>query len=153
MPTWLEGWSFSGTYVCRFCVGQWSQFQEQEVRTGAFPSRTKQQYEVDIATALAGTTHSRGVKRPCAITSRLSHFHVRTAYPPDVLHNLLEGIVPVELALCLDLLIKKKYFSYEESSNSSHTSGKTVQILPKMFHQTLPPIEPLVAMQLKIGVY
>lgn len=106
--------SFSGTYVCRFCVGQRSQFQKQEVRTGAFPSRTKQQYEVDIETALAGNTHSRGVKRPCAIIQRLSHFHVITGYPPDVLHDLLKGIVPVELALCLDILIKRKYFSYEE---------------------------------------
>lgn len=34
--------------------------------------------------------------------------------PPDVLHDLLEGIAPVELALCLDILIKKKYFSLEE---------------------------------------
>ncbi len=44
----------------------------------------------------------------------LSHFHVTTGYPPDVLHDLLEGIVPGELALCFALLIKKKYFSLEE---------------------------------------
>lgn len=37
-----------------------------------------------------------------------------TGYPPDVLHDLLEGIVPVELALCLDILIKKRHFSLEE---------------------------------------
>lgn len=36
--------SFSASYVCRFCVGERSQFQELEVRTGAFPSRTKQQH-------------------------------------------------------------------------------------------------------------
>ncbi len=34
--------SFSGSYFCRFCVAERSQFQETEVRTGEFPSRTTQ---------------------------------------------------------------------------------------------------------------
>lgn len=106
--------SFSGSYVCRFCVGQRSQFQEQEVRAGAFPTRTREEYDLDIERALAESTHSRGVKRHCAITQKLSHFHVTTGYPPDVLHDLFEGIVPTELALCLNVLIKKKYLTYEE---------------------------------------
>lgn len=106
--------SFSGSYICRFCVGERSQFQELEVRTGVFPGRTKLQHQLDVEAALASNTHSRGVKRHCAITQRLNHFHVTTGYPPDVLHDLLEGIVPVELALCFDILIKKKYFSFEE---------------------------------------
>lgn len=70
-------------------------------------SRTEHQHQVDIEAALAGDTHSHGVKRHCAITERLNHFHVTTGYPPDVLHDLLEGIVPVELALCFD---KEKMF-------------------------------------------
>lgn len=105
--------SFSGSYVCRVCLGQRSQFQELEVRTVAFPCRTKQQHQLDIETAATSDTSSHGVKRPCAITERLAHFHVTTGYPPDVMHDLLEGIVPVELALCLQILIKK-YFSLEE---------------------------------------
>ncbi|XP_049330682.1 uncharacterized protein LOC111195788 isoform X1 [Astyanax mexicanus] len=106
--------SFSASYICRFCIGERSQFQELEVRTGAFPSRTKHHHQLDVEAALASNTHSHGVKRHCAISERLSHFHVTTGYPPDILHDLLEGIVPVELALCLDILIKKKYFSLEE---------------------------------------
>lgn len=42
------------------------------------------------------------------------HFHVTSGYPPDVLHDLLEGIISVELALSFDIFIKKKYFSLEE---------------------------------------
>jgi len=106
--------SFNGSYVCRFCVGERSQFQEIEVRSGTFPGRTKEQHRLDVEAALASDTHSHGVKRHCAITQRLNHFHVTTGYPPDVLHDLLEGIVPVELALCLDILIKKRHFSLEE---------------------------------------
>lgn len=106
--------SFSGSYVCRVCLGQRTQFQQLEVRTGSFPCRTKQQYQLDVEAAAASDTPSHGVKRPCAITERLDHFHVTTGYPPDVMHDLLEGIVPVELALCLCVFIKKKYFSLEE---------------------------------------
>lgn len=106
--------SFSGSYVCRFCVGERSQFQELEVRAGAFPGRTKWQHKLDVEAALSGNTHSHGVKRHCAITQKLNNFHVTTGYPPDVLHDLLEGIVPIELALCLNILIKKKYFSLVE---------------------------------------
>lgn len=106
--------SFSGSYVCRFCIGDRSQFQELEVRTGEFPCRTKQQYQLDVDAALASNNHSHGVKKHCAVTQKLSYFNVTTGYPPDVLHDLFEGIVPLELALCLAVLIKKKYFSLEE---------------------------------------
>lgn len=66
---------------------------------------------MDIEAAFASNTHSRGVKRQCTITERLNHFHVTRGCPPD---DLLESIVPLELALCLDILMEKKYFSLEE---------------------------------------
>ena len=46
-----------------------------------------------------------GVKRSCPLSESLEHFHVVNGYPPDLLHDLLEGIVPTELALCLKALI------------------------------------------------
>ncbi len=45
------------------------------------------------------------------MTKHLTHFHVSTGYPPDVLHDLFEGVVPVELAHCISLLISKKYLT------------------------------------------
>ncbi len=38
----------SGSYICRFCLGDNSKFQVEEVRTGAFPLRTKEQHEMHI---------------------------------------------------------------------------------------------------------
>lgn len=58
--------------------------------------------------------HSFGVKRQCAFTEKLSNFHVLSGYPPDLLHNVFEGIVPVELALCFDVFIKKKYVTVSD---------------------------------------
>lgn len=36
--------NFSGSYICRFCLGDKSKFQVEEVRTGAFPLRAKEQH-------------------------------------------------------------------------------------------------------------
>lgn len=47
------------------------------------------------------------------LTENLSHFDVTTGYPPDLLHDLFEGLVPVELAQCLGMLMSKKYFSLD----------------------------------------
>lgn len=55
-----------------------------------------------------------GVKRQCALTAKLKYFHVLSGYPPDVLHDLFEGIVPLEIALCLGVFIQNKYFTLEE---------------------------------------
>lgn len=34
-------------------------------------------------------------------------------FPPDILHDLLEGLVPFELSLCFQKLIDQKYISLE----------------------------------------
>lgn len=54
-----------------------------------------------------------GVKGSCPLSESLQHFHVVDGYPPDMLHDLLEGIVPIELALCLKALISKRLISLE----------------------------------------
>jgi len=64
------------------------------------------------------SSHCCGVKRQCPFSEKLDHFHVTSGYPPDVLHDLLEGIVPVELALSFDVLIKKKYLSFIELNSA-----------------------------------
>lgn len=45
--------------------------------------------------------------------NKLSYFHCITGFPPDLLHDLLEGIVPVEICLCLKKFITKKYISLD----------------------------------------
>lgn len=52
-----------------------------------------------------------GVKKDCPL-NRLAHFHAAKGFPPDFLHDLFEGIGPVEL--CLSDLIAKKYFTLND---------------------------------------
>lgn len=71
-----------------------------------------------MKTAQENGTSCCGVKRECVFTKHLSHFSVLSAFPPDVLHDVFEGVVPVELAQCLNLLISKKYFTLESLNKS-----------------------------------
>lgn len=41
-----------------------------------------------------------GVKGSCPLSDHL-HFHVVDSFPSDILHDLLEGIIPSELCLCI----------------------------------------------------
>ncbi len=108
--------SFTSSYVCRWCLGERSQFPESEVRTGTFPPRTKEEHRVHVQTAQESTGGCLccGVKQLCPLTEKLQHFDVMSGYPPDLLHDLFEGIVPKELALYLAALIKGRYFTLIE---------------------------------------
>ncbi|KAL0194605.1 hypothetical protein M9458_008177, partial [Cirrhinus mrigala] len=110
--------SFSGEFFCRFCVGKSSDVQAKEVQSGAFNLRNKDLHKDHVKTAQEKGTSYCGVKRECVFTKHLSYFNVLSAYPPDVLHDIFEGVVPIELAQCLALLISKKYFTLESLNES-----------------------------------
>lgn len=93
--------SFSASHFCRFCIAEQSQIQEHEVGEGLFALRTKFNHAMHVKAALSDVaeTHHCGVKRQCPISEKLTYFHATSRYPPDALHDLLEGIVPVEISL------------------------------------------------------
>lgn len=105
--------SFSSGYICRFCTGTKSDIQTKEVKSGALTLRTKELHEYFVTSARQNRASCFGVKKSCPITDALAHFSVETGYLPDIMHDLFEGIVQVELARCLTVLISKKYFSLE----------------------------------------
>lgn len=107
--------SFSVDKFCRFCMASRSETQEQMVCPGAFELRNKDNHDRQVQEVLKDPELGRtyGVKKECPFTAKLEHFHVVKGYPPDLMHDLLEGIVPMELSLCLSDLISKGYFSLE----------------------------------------
>lgn len=106
--------SFWGQYFCRFCTAERAETQVKEVRSGAFTPRNKELHQVHINTAQSKGGSFFGVKKVCIFTERLAPFCVTSGYPPDVVHDLFEGIVPVELALCFGVLISKNLFTLED---------------------------------------
>lgn len=103
--------SFTGPYYCRFCTATGPDIVSNEVRSGNFSIRTKEIHETHVRVALDSGSSCFGVKRSCPLTKALSHFHVVRGYPPDIAHDLFEGIVPAEIAHCLtSLIIKEVYY-------------------------------------------
>ena len=107
--------SFTVYRFCRFCMATRSDIQDKDVSSATFEPRTKETHNRQVQEVHQDPTLAReyGVKRGCVLTDSLEHFHVISGYPPDILHDLLEGVVPAELALCISDLISKKYFTLE----------------------------------------
>lgn len=112
LPGFVE--NFSGEYFCRFCNATRTDIQSKEVRDGVFPLRSEEQHDVHVADACEKEEACFGVKNACPLSVNLSYFKVTAGFPKDVAHDLLEGIVPVELAGCFEICIKKKYFTFDQ---------------------------------------
>lgn len=106
--------SFRSEYVCRFCLATLDQFQSHEVAEGEFSLRTKVTHDLHVQNVSSRNGESNcGVKGDCVLKQKLQYFHPITGFPPDILHDLLEGIVPVELALCIQKMIRLKHFTLD----------------------------------------
>ncbi len=107
--------SFTVEHPCRFCFAKRSEIQEKEVQSGAFELRTKQQHDRQVAEVLnyVSLVKQYGVKGGCVLSERLEHFHTVGSFPPDIMHNLMEGVIPTEMSLCINYLVLRKLISLE----------------------------------------
>lgn len=105
--------SFIVDKFCRFCLASSRDAKKHEVSSGFFQHRDKVSHDRQVQEVREdpGLSRTYGVKRACPLTENLMYFHAVTGYPPDILHDFLEGIVPIELSPCLKDLIGKKYFT------------------------------------------
>lgn len=135
--------SFVSDKMCRFCMATWQEIQDYEVRSGHFCLRTKQDHDRHVREVQQDAQMAKqyGVKGSCPLSVHLEHFHVVDGFPPDILNDLLEGIIPSELCLCIQDFIKKKFFTLEMMNHAikdfpyTH-SDKTnqPQTISKTFH-------------------
>lgn len=89
--------SFNVDKFCRFCSASRSDIQSCSVQRNSFLLRTKESFNENLS-RLRENEHLKsveGVKRDCVL-NKLSYFHCITGFPPDFLHDLLEGIVPLK---------------------------------------------------------
>ncbi|KAK0151755.1 hypothetical protein N1851_006855 [Merluccius polli] len=105
---------FQSQYVYRLCTATGDKVQSHDVGGGEFCLRTKASHDSVVHAVMHGDSQSQcGVHGDCDLSQSLEYFHTVTGFPPDVLHDLFEGIVPVELALCIGEMIRCKYFTLE----------------------------------------
>ncbi|KAK0142283.1 hypothetical protein N1851_020018 [Merluccius polli] len=103
--------SFRSTYFCRFCLATKQKCKYQML----YLMRTKDLHDKHVQEIQNNDSQKKyGVKQSCVLSDHLSYFHPITGFPPEILHDLFECVVPVELAHCLKGLIAKKYFTLEE---------------------------------------
>ena len=109
----VENFSKS-SHFCRFCDVDRVTFQLSPLSTGS--KRTKQSYQQHVHELRAGNTDTVcGIKFD-SVFNQLCYFHVcQPGLPPCLGHDLFEGVVSVDLALCINHLAnQEKQFSFVE---------------------------------------
>ena len=66
--------------------------------------------------------NSRGLKSMCPLNV-LSSFHCINGFPPDVLHDVMEGVIPEDLLAIIRILSKKGWFSIAEYNVAMENLG------------------------------
>ena len=104
--------SFSVEKFCRFCSASRSDTQQHDVCSGFFHMRDKESHDRQVQEVRGDPRLGRsyGVRGAGPLSQKLKHFHVVSGYPPDILHDILESVVPTEVSQCLSDLIGKHYF-------------------------------------------
>lgn len=88
-------------YFCRFCLATQTDMQTSDAVNGCFEIRIKDLHNNLVREVQTnGIGESCGVKYSCDFTDHLSNFHQITGFHPDLLHDLLGGVVLVQLVHC-----------------------------------------------------
>lgn len=100
--------SFSANHCCRFCLCHKTQLHTMCEEDGDI-MRTERSYENEI---LINNYSLTGRKEEC-VWHAIDSFHVSNNHSVDIMHDLYEGVAPLEIALLLENLIKKDEFTLE----------------------------------------
>jgi len=106
--------NFSGSkYFCRYCEIHKDAFLADPLSRAN--TRTPESYKEHVQSIAEHSTHSGGIKFDSLFNS-LSKFHVcQPGLPPCLGHDLFEGVVASDLALCINHLVTvDKQFTYTE---------------------------------------
>lgn len=108
--------SFRTGRICRFCMATSERLTDTDV--SVFKLRTPEIHEMHLKAVRAEPELGRvyGVVSECPF-SELEFFDVTNGCPPDIMHDLLEGIVPRVLKLALKKLIQERHFTLEFLNN------------------------------------
>jgi uncharacterized C2H2 Zn-finger protein len=129
--------NFTTGRVCRHCMidvnDLASHTTEQNVTL-----RTEQlhNYHLQAVLSIPGNASIYGVKKPCPFTS-LPNFEVCTAFPPDIMHDLLEGCMPTTVKLVLKHFVSAKLVSVTELNKTMENVDITNRCnKPNQFNQS-----------------
>lgn len=111
--------SFNSHYYCRICL-QKKEVCQRKTREDLSTMRTRAHYD-DILVQIKRNAdidpkNTFGIKSPCVLNS-LKSFHFVQSPSLDIMHDILEGVVPFALENLFRFCIDRKIVSYERLEN------------------------------------
>lgn len=106
--------SFNSLRVCRMCMATKEQIQNQ-FDPSSFYRRTVVSYDEQVKLVTHNNYFKRiyGIKQNSAL-NEIPYFHVVKCLPPDIAHDLFEGVVPHVINIVLQHFISNDYFTSQE---------------------------------------
>lgn len=101
------------SHPCRYCMVSNVELQIID-SVDKIENRTVESYEKQASEVLEDPTVAQmyGVRNKSPFIH--GTYHVVDGLPPDIMHDLLEGVVPFELALVIKCLIDQRFFTLDE---------------------------------------
>jgi len=108
----VESFSPNVKHYCRYCVTSSSDIAAGTIPAYSFEMRSRDNYAQHVVQLEnPGMTVCCGLKSDSPLHKHVQYFHVVDGLPPDACHDLLEGIVPVEISLCLSYFVDHGFIS------------------------------------------
>lgn len=93
--------------------------KNKDVGEGDFSMKTEDIHQNHLNSLEENSSHNIcGDKNKCVLSEKLTTFNVTSGFPPHIVHDLFEGIVPMEISLCLTVFISKKFFTLDALNKS-----------------------------------
>lgn len=109
--------SFNSGRVCRYCLCHHKDIAAKTREEDCvLRAPAVHEYHLNCVATDPSAAAAYGVNGPCAL-SVLPHFEVTKAFPPDVMHDVLEGVVPLTLKLVIKALHKDKFVTITDLNN------------------------------------
>jgi hypothetical protein len=103
---------FSGDFFCTMCYAT-RETMQLHFTEDKFAARTVDEYNSDVANistaAMQQRVHCRGVKKDCVLNS-IPDYHVTKNFSLDVMHTVIEGVIPIEVGCILYYLCTVKHY-------------------------------------------
>ncbi|KAJ7998220.1 hypothetical protein DPEC_G00220330 [Dallia pectoralis] len=106
--------SFNSVRVCRHCMGTYTDIKEK-FQEDSYILRTADvhRYHLECIQQNPDSRVTYGVQCSCPFNV-LPYFDVTKSLPPDIMHDMLEGVIPLVLKLVLCQAHKEKHISIQE---------------------------------------
>lgn len=104
--------SFSSGYICRFCMATSADLPQNDESKLVLRTAVTHASHVDTVEKNPGNVPVYGVTGKCAFDI-LSHFEVMESCPPDIMHDFLEGTLPLVMTLVIKTLVAERCFTLE----------------------------------------